>query len=168
MNEIPYTKLAEDVALRISSLAEWFKLRLDAAIAANDVKTAFELFDAMKTANKTMDEARSSFGSDFESFNKGKMPEFLDSLGTDMVRVPELARSFYTTLQMSATVCNKELAFEWLKENGGEGLIQPTVNASTLKSFVKSKLEEDGVEPPEDVIKISTYRAIGSSKYTVK
>jgi len=168
MNEIQYTKLAEDIALRINSLAEWFKLRLDAAINSNDVKTAFELFDAMKTANKTIDEARSSFGGSFETFNKGKMPEFLDNLGTDMVRVPELARSFYTTTQISATVCDKDRAFEWLKENGGEALIQPTVNASTLKSFVKSKFEEDGIEPPEDTIRLNTYRTIGSSKYTVK
>ena len=152
----------------IDNLREWLVREIDSAIHDGDVKRAFVAFDAMREANSAMDTARVAFGKAFETYNKSTMPEFLDKLGTDMLRVPELSRSFYTIIQHSASVQNKDAAFDWLRSNGGESLIQPTVNASTLKSFLKSKLEEDGVEPPEDAIKLNSYRIIGSSKYTVK
>lgn len=158
----------QQVADAISTLCEWLQREIDTAIKDNDVKRAFISFDAMREANATMDAARVAFGRTFETYNKSTMPEFLDKLGTDMLRVPELSRSFYTIVQHSASVQNKDAAFDWLRNNGGESLIQPTVNASTLKSFVKTKLEEEGVEPPEDAIKMNSYRIIGSSKYTVK
>lgn len=168
-NSVAYVKHeVQGVVDAIDSLCDWLKGEVDTALADNDVKRAFVAFDAMREANVAMDAARVAFGRAFESYNKSTMPEFLDKLGTDMLRVPELSRSFYTILQHSASVQNKDAAFDWLRSNGGESLIQPTVNASTLKSFCKSKLEEEGVEPPEDAIKINTYRIIGSSKYTVK
>ena len=161
-------KEVREIVDAIESLRDWLLREVESAIHDSDVKRAFIAFDAMREANSAMDAARVAFGKHFEGFNKSTMPEFLDKLGTDMLRVPELSRSFYTIVHHSAAMQNKDAAFDWLRKNGGESLIQPTVNSSTLKSFLKMKLEEEGVEPPEDAIKLNSYRIIGSSKYTAK
>jgi len=45
---------------------------------------------------------------------------------------------------------------DWLRESGNESLIQPTVNAMTLKAFVKDQMERDK-ELPDDVLKITPF-----------
>lgn len=44
----------------------------------------------------------------------------------------------------------------WLKESGNESLIQPTVNAQSLKAFVKEQMSKDA-ELPEDVLNITPF-----------
>jgi hypothetical protein len=51
---------------------------------------------------------------------------------------------------------------DWLKANGGEGLIKPTVNAAQLSSFAKEFLKTKGMDLPLDQFKTSsmTYTSI--------
>ena len=103
-----------------------------------------------------------------ERFNKGVIPEAIEESGMDLVRVPDVARSFYPLVKHSASMVNKVKAFEWLRGQGAESLIVETVNASTLSAYLKDMLENQGIEPPEDIIRLSTYRITGMSKYTPK
>lgn len=134
----------------------------------SDMSGMFKVFLAVKEANTAIDTQRKSLGAFVEKLNKTVLPQALEDRGLDMLRVPDIGRSFYITKQYSATVLDKDMAFQWLNENGGEDLIQSTVNAGTLKSFIKSKIEEEGIDPPEDAIKFTSYDTIGSSKYTPK
>jgi hypothetical protein len=56
--------------------------------------------------------------------------------------------------ELRASMVDKVLAFEWLKANGLEDLITPTVNASTLKAALRQKLNDDGIEPPSEAIRV--------------
>lgn len=103
-----------------------------------------------------------------ERFNKGVIPDAIEESGMDLVRVPHVARSFYPLVKHSASMTDKVKAFEWLRNQGAESLITETVNSSTLSAYLKDRLENEGIEPPEDVIKLSTYRITGMSKYTPK
>jgi len=51
---------------------------------------------------------------------------------------------------------DKTKLHDWLRKSGNESLIQPTVNAMTLKAFVKDQMERDK-ELPDDVLKITPF-----------
>lgn len=59
-------------------------------------------------------------------------------------------------LYASIKAANKAEAYEWLDDNGYSSLIQPTVNASSLKATLKKRFK-DGEEIPEDLFTVTPY-----------
>ena len=102
------------------------------------------------------------------AFDKGIIPAQFEKREVDMIRVPEMARSFSLRTNTSASMTDREGGMAWLRKNGHEDLIQNTVNAGTLASFARNLLLEEGVELPEEYFKVSTYNSTGSAKYTPK
>lgn len=51
---------------------------------------------------------------------------------------------------------DKQKLHDWLRDSGNDSLIQPTVNAQSLKAFVKEQMGKDA-ELPEDVLKITPF-----------
>jgi len=102
------------------------------------------------------------------SLEKGEIPARMTDAELDMVRIPELARSFSLRIMTSASMLDKDKAFEWVRGLGHEDLIQETINSGTLAAFCRNLMLEQGIEPPDDVIKVTTYNTIGSAKYTPK
>lgn len=51
---------------------------------------------------------------------------------------------------------DKSALHSWLEESGNGSLIQPTVNAMSLKAFVKEQLEK-GNDLPDGVLKITPF-----------
>lgn len=122
------------------------------------VKSHYEAIDKMKTE-----------WSKLKMFmERAVLPEKMEKADVDMVRVPDLARSFSLQKRYSASIVDKEAAFKWLRESGNEEIIQETVNAGTLSSFCRNLMLDQGIEPPEDAVKVSSYNAIGVNKYTPK
>ena len=60
------------------------------------------------------------------------------------------------TSDLSVSTSDKIALHQWLKDTGNESLIVPTVNAQTLKAFVKEQLR-NGEELPEKIMKISPF-----------
>lgn len=63
----------------------------------------------------------------------------------------------------SIKVENRQAAYQFLRDTGNGDLIKDTVNASSLKSLVKSMLK-DGVEIPEGTITYSPYSKTSITK----
>jgi len=103
-----------------------------------------------------------------DALDKHVLPELLEAHGTDIVRIPDLGRSFSVRKMMSASMLDKEQAIEWLRGNGAEDLVQETVNAGTLSSFIRNLVLEEGIDPPEELFKVSTYNKTSATKYTPK
>lgn len=138
---------------------EFEKLNLaDAATAYWRLKCAYDDLDA----------ARKAFYAIVDAVSKHHLPKLMDAQGVDKIQVPDLARSFYPQVKMSCSFHDKMQGLEWLESMDAGDLAVPTVNASTLTSFVKDMIDEQGIEPPEDIVKVNTYTITGSSKYTPK
>lgn len=103
-----------------------------------------------------------------DRMNKHVMPTRMEEMGVDMLRIPELGRSFSRQQKMSATFVDKERGFDWLREIGQGDLITETVNAGTLTSFCRNLILEEGIDPPEDAVRVTSYYATGINKYTPK
>lgn len=57
--------------------------------------------------------------------------------------------------RFSASIKDQVAGYEWLRQNGLESLIKPTVNSSSLSAAIKELMTERNVEPPENIIKTS-------------
>ena len=100
--------------------------------------------------------------------DKHLIPLRLKDAGLDLIRVAAVARSFYVVTKTSATMLDKVRGFDWLRANGQGDIIQETVNAGTLSAFCRSLILEQGIEPPSDIIKVSTYDTTSMTKYRPK
>jgi len=147
------------------NIANWKENLQPESVPATDLAQA--LFN-LKTLYEDIDAQRKVVYNVLDALNKGILPEKLDHMGVDLIRVPEVARSFSIRLHNSASILDKAVAFEWLREVGQGDVIIETVNAQTLASVCKTMLIEQGIEPPEEAIKTSTYRSISINKYTPK
>lgn len=59
-------------------------------------------------------------------------------------------------MDLYASIKDKEAGYEWLEENGFDGLITPYVQPSTFKAAVKEGLKK-GQEFPDDIFTITPF-----------
>jgi hypothetical protein len=150
----------DEVADQLKKDAEWAK--------SESLKDLLTFYVELKEGYAALDTARKRIYNLLDLLNKAVVPEALEASGMDKVRVPELACSFYVLPRYSASLLDKEAGFDWLREVGLEDLITETVNAGTLAAAMKELVLEHGIDPPEDIVKFSTYNTTGVSKYTPK
>lgn len=167
LNEITtLSQLAVHVREQAEKLGAW----ADAVAHDKGVKPAeiaVQLFH-IKAMYEALDGAAKKVYHTKDRLDKNVMPERLADYGMDMIRVPEIARSFSVLDKTSASMVDKAKGFEWLRHNNLGDLIQETVNAGTLASAMRNMVLEQGIEPPEDIIKITSYKATSINKYTPK
>ena len=143
--------------------------QVDTAIKSNPpLAELCGLFIELQSVLEEFKEAQTNINKKIQELSVFKIPEKLEELGLDKIQVPALKRSFYPVTRYSSSMKDKDLAFEWLREQGLEALIKETVNSNSLTTYLKSRLLEEGLEPPEDLFKFSSFTYTGSSKYTPK
>lgn len=160
-------EMLEELAYTAKVVRDQIRAHTDAAVKSGDLTKLVIHFRELKEGYEALDEIRKDIYKILDALDKGAVPDALDQAQLDLIRVPEIGRSFYIVPKLTASI-PKEVrpqAHEWLIENGGDSLIQETVNASSLAGFVKEMIEKQGKEPPPDLIKVNTYRVTGSSKY---
>lgn len=161
-----YSRAAGDLTASLIELRGTVdKLRDDPQVNA---AVAARVLFVLKEAYAQLDAATKQLYAIRDLLDKTIVPTKMDAEGVDMVRVPEIARSFSKQNKMSASLIDKEKGFEWLRSIGQGDIIQETVNAGTLAAFVRNMIIEEGVDPPEDVVKVNTYNTTGINRYTPK
>lgn len=81
------------------------------------------------------------------------IPEKMEEEGIERVSFDEIGRVSLTA-DLFVSVRDKPSLYNWLEENGFGDLIQPVVNASTLKAFIKGRMKA-GEEIPEDCLNVT-------------
>jgi hypothetical protein len=157
----------KDLITVLNKTADALQKEVD-ALPKEDPFQLAPVYFRLKTDYDQLDTARKRVYALVDKMNKAMMPEALDANGGDLIRIPEIGRSFGFTSKMSVSMIDKEAGMKWLKDEGHGDLIQPTVNASTLAAFAKSLLLEDGMDLPDDIFKTSTYRNTTMTRYTPK
>ena len=129
---------------------------------------AAHLFQKLENVYNKIDKVRKSLFHLKDKMSKQVFPGVLDRHDQDLARIPELGRSYYILTKFSAKTHDAAALMQWLRDQGDGDIITETVNAQTLAGYLKTKMLDDGVEAPEDVASLTSYRIIGSSKYTPK
>lgn len=134
-------------------------------IAIVPVADVAKLFFALKMKHEELDTARKRISKTLDYLDKHVIPSSLEHEGTDMIRVPEIKRSFGIRNMTTASMIDREAAFKWLRENGHGDMVQETVNAGTLASFARNLMLEEGIDLPNDIFKVNSYRKTGVTQY---
>ena len=160
------SQMASEIRAHAAVLENWAKEAhenkavkpVEIGVSLFNIKAMYEVIDtAVKVIYHTKD-----------FLDKAVMPQRLSDAGLDMIRVPEIARSFSVLTKTSASMVDKEKGYQWLRDNNLGDLIVETVNAGTLASAMRNMESEMGFLPPEDIIKVSTYNVTSINRYTPK
>ena len=93
----------------------------------------------------------------FDHLRLFRIPEKMEETGILSVKLDGIGRlSTQGNIYASIIKGKKEEAYEWLEENGHGALIKGSVNASSLKGFLKEQIRE-GVPFPDDLFKATPY-----------
>lgn len=111
-----------------------------------------------------LDDLRKEIYALLETLSKGTLPEMMDENKTKTITLSSVGRRFTVSSKLSASMIDKTKGIQWLKDNGGDALPQETVNAQSLASFVKARIETEGKDVPEDIFKVSYVRNISATK----
>lgn len=84
------------------------------------------------------------------------IPDAMAEEGTSSIKNGKFGRCTITG-DLSVSVKDKVKLHKWLEEGGNGALIVPTVNAQTLKAFIKEQMRETGEVPAEDIVLIKPF-----------
>lgn len=82
------------------------------------------------------------------------IPKIMDDLKTDSIRYD--GRNFIRSVRLDASIPEemREKGYAWLKEQGLGSIIKESAHAKTLSSVLDDFIQETGVMPPEDCVKL--------------
>ena len=105
-----------------------------------------------------MDKELSGVTAEYEYLTKIAIPEKFSEEGIKNMNLEGVGRiSLRTDIYASVKADAKARALEWLGDIGSGDLIQPTVNSSTLKAFLKNRIKA-GEDIPEDLFNVTPYQ----------
>lgn len=85
------------------------------------------------------------------------LPEKMEDSGIESLKVEGIGR-VNLRADMWTKVCDKQALADLLRENGYESMIGETINASTLKAFIKEQNgRPDGLVIDEEIVSQSPY-----------
>lgn len=154
-----------DVAIRIldetQRAANWIeanaqiieKMMMDDPKLANKI----EAYILAKRVNDTLEDARKLLGAVVQKGAYGIIPEKMVDEGCTTFNSATGYRVTCTT-RLSASIIkeNQSAAFDWLRENDLGDIIVEQVNAQTLSAQARRLIEEENMDLPEDLFKVST------------
>lgn len=113
----------------------------------------------LKTELEELEEKAKAVRGLKEFIEKVALVEAMESAGIPNFKVAGVGRvNLRGDLYVSIKSGMKSEAHQWLEDNGRGDLIQPQVNASTLKAAVKAAIEK-GESFPDDLFNVTPYTA---------
>lgn len=122
-------------------------------------KDLISLIGRMKQLDDTIEEVKAALKPLQEEYDRLRLfaiPDAMAEQGTTSIKNGLFGRCTLTG-DLSVSVKDKVALHKWLEEGGNGSLIVPTVNAQTLKAFVKEQMTTTGEVPPEDVVVVKPF-----------
>ena len=123
------------------------------ALASNDHLAIIRHFDQLRRVNAIIKDAKKALDAIEQSFSREHVPEALREQGVKSVTIDGIGRVTISH-RWSASMIDKEKGMDWLRSNGHGGIIQETVNSSTLSAFAKDLFQEQDTELPPELFKV--------------
>lgn len=125
-----------------------------------DGLTLLELAQAQVDAKASIDllaKEKTVWQKKFDHLRMNLIPEMMENEGINKVDFDGIGRvATQGNIYASIIKGKKEEAYDWLRDNGHGDLINGTVNASSLKAFLKECMRE-GIQFPDDLFKATPY-----------
>lgn len=145
---------ALDLGNRLTALtADLAKLeqQLERSAKAGAINAA-KSFVVLRRLKDKAEDFQSQFQSIFDRYQKVVIPELFESEGVTSLPLAEgyrvgISNKFYASIKKDM----RDKAWAWLKKHGLKDLITETVNASSLSAAIKYEIENNNLDPPEDL-----------------
>lgn len=135
--------------------------------AEYDKMTLVELVREMKmvqSAKESAEDVVKALNKKFDFLRITKIPQVMEDEGIQRLSVDGVGRvSLTADMHVSVKEGQKDAFYDWLRDNGREDLIQPTVNSSTLKATVKNMVKQ-GEEFPDQLLNVNPFTRASITK----
>lgn len=118
----------------------------------HDLVSSMKLMRAKKDA---LDEELKIINAHYDLLRIELIPAAMEEEGVERVTYEGIGRVSLTG-DIYARVTDKHGLMEWLSDAGFGDLIQPTVNAGTLKAFIKKRIK-DNLGVPSDFVGVTPF-----------
>lgn len=102
-----------------------------------------------------LEEKLKAVNAEIDDLRLKQIPDLMAEQEIRSITIEDIGRVQLAS-DMYVSIIDKEAGYEWLRENGLDGLIQPYIQPSTLKAAVKEAVAK-GVEFPEALFKIDPF-----------
>lgn len=130
-------------------------------------KTIFELTTAMNQLRIELDAAsavKTLLQKKYDALRLNLVPPAMDDNNVTTMSVDGVGRVGLTAdVYVSVLAENRLALHKWLRDNNHADLIKETVNAGTLKAFIKASIKK-GETFPEDIIKVTPFSRVTIAK----
>lgn len=116
----------------------------------------------VKKEKERLEELLKTENARFDLLRIELIPAAMENEGVERVTYEGIGRVSLTG-DLYVQVQNKPGLIDWLSDEGMSDLIQPTVNAGTLKAFIKRRITA-GQEIPEEYVKVSPFTRASITK----
>lgn len=121
-------------------------------------------FAKLQQQKEAMDTEVKNLGQEIDYLAKVAIPTHFTDEGIKNMNVEGLGRvSLRSDIYASIKAGMKDQLFRWLDDIGSKDLIQPGVNPSTLKAFIKERIKK-GEDYPEDFVNVTAYQQASITK----
>lgn len=157
----PETKAAlQSVADLLTKIAGTIRDEGRAAVASQDHVAVIKHFADLRAVNETIKISREALVEMEDLLSTNDIPDLFalirERTGQKPPFVIEGIGRVTVSRRFSASMLDKDAGLNWLRKNGHEGLIQETVNSSTLSAFAKDMQENQGKDLPVEIFKVGT------------
>lgn len=161
MTMLQQANLATQAAI-LKDLLEALRSEVD-EIKTKPLNTVLVGWYQSREQYELLDDIRTEIGKLFELMSRGTIPEMMRANDSKTVTVDSIKRRFTISKRFSCSIIPEMRAdaYEWLRPHG---LISETVNSSTLSSFAKKKIEDEGTEMPDNLFKTSIMDITSATK----
>lgn len=149
----------QQVCQDLVEVAEMVRADTQRVVATKDHIQLIRHYSHLRNATDSIKNSREALREIEEKLSRETIPEAFQNEGVTSVNVEGVGR-VVVSYRYSCSMLKKQEAMQHLRDIGQEGLIQETVNSSTLSAFARNYLEEEGMELPDDLFRVS------SSPYT--
>ena len=144
----------QEAASMLQTAVEHARQDGEPVLQSNDHIEVIRHYDNLRRANETIKEARRALDEMSEKWSREHVPDAMRAQKIKTITVMGIGRVTISA-KWSASIQEgkKPEAFTWLRGNDHGGIIQETVNSSTLSAFAKEQFEK-GFELPSDYFKV--------------
>jgi len=130
-------------------------------LAKADIVAIIHHFNDLRLANEEIKIVRNQLEIVENRLSHSEIPDRFKQIGIKNLTIDDVGR---VTIghRWGCSIIDKQVGFNWLREEGHGGIIIETVNASTLAAFAKNMMDTEGKSLPPDkfVTSINPYTSI--------
>jgi hypothetical protein len=159
-----YAKLAKMIS-ELNNEVKGISESLDATVEqAGTLSGLCTLYSVIRDLDESLEEPAKALSKILQHLSVTVLPRKFQDDGVSTITLKEIGARFTVNTRLSASMTNKDRAMEWMKDEGYESLIIPTVNSSTLAKFAAEYTLEQGKDLPSDFFKVSSIQHMSRTK----